>query len=293
MSVERKELIIERFLSLYFYGLEQQLNSDKGLDEIKFQSEEANTDEFLKLYMKKFILINNTIKSGDIKLLKYNINGSNEVIDVNELIKYKIVEVLIPSDLSRSQKDEIAKKKSSVYTNPDLLLKITNGVDEYLESVELKSTKDNNIPGSSVQQVSPLEWVIFVKRNDRDTEVSIGHYINCITEKLPFPDRSPRPQIGYKTLKEWNQRNRIGKPNSLEININGLENETKTQILLDWQDYLASEWLEIIQQKSTKNNEKWFNNALRKYTLKLLEYTSSIDDEERRKLLETIKSLIK
>mgnify|MGYP003330257066 CR=1 FL=1 len=31
------------------------------------------------------------------------------------------------------------------------------------EKIELKSTKDNAIPGSSVQQINPDEWVIFVK----------------------------------------------------------------------------------------------------------------------------------
>jgi hypothetical protein len=287
-----KELIIERFLSLYFFELEIKLNSDKGLDEVKFQSEEANTDEFLKLFMKSFILKNNSITTN-IKSLQININGINESVDVKELKRYRIEEVLIPSELSKTQKEELSKKKTSVYTNPDLLLKITNGIDEFFESVELKSTKDNNIPGSSIQQVSPLEWVIFVKRNDKDTEVSIGHYINCITEKLPFPDRSPRPQIGYKTLKEWNSRNRVNKLDSLEITINGEETETKKQILLDWQDYLASEWLEIIKRKTTKNSEKWFNNALRKYTIKLLEYTSTINDKEKEELTNKLKTLIK
>jgi hypothetical protein len=290
--VENKEINIERFLSLYFFELERKLNSNKGLDEVKFQSEEANTDEFLKLYMKSFILQNNSITT-QIKSLKININGKNDMVNVDELKSFRIEEVLIPSELTKSQKEVIAKKKTSVYTNPDLLLKITNEIDEFYESVELKSTKDNNIPGSSIQQVSPFEWVIFVKRNERDTEVSIGHYINCITEKLPFPDRSPRPQIGYKTLKEWNNKYRVNKLDYLEITINVEETESKKQILLDWQDYLASEWLEIVKQKTTKNSEKWFNNALRKYTIKLLEYTSTINDEERKKLTERLKSLVK
>ena len=45
--------------------------------------------------------------------------------------------VLIPSELTKTQKEEIAKKKTTVYTNSDLLLKITNGIDEFCDSPTL------------------------------------------------------------------------------------------------------------------------------------------------------------
>lgn len=58
------------FLFVYFYQLESDLNIDcKGLDSIKFQSEEANTDEEIKIFFKKYISSNNTIRHGTIKKL--------------------------------------------------------------------------------------------------------------------------------------------------------------------------------------------------------------------------------
>ncbi len=45
------------FLFVYFYQLESDLNIDcKGLDSIKFQSEEANTDEEIKIFLKNIYL---------------------------------------------------------------------------------------------------------------------------------------------------------------------------------------------------------------------------------------------
>ena len=42
------------FLFVYFFQLETELNTDyNGLDSIKFHSEEANTDEEVKLFFKK------------------------------------------------------------------------------------------------------------------------------------------------------------------------------------------------------------------------------------------------
>ena len=49
----------ETFLYFYFYYLEELLQQRKSeLGRIKFQSEEANTDEFIKRYLKDVILEN-------------------------------------------------------------------------------------------------------------------------------------------------------------------------------------------------------------------------------------------
>ena len=63
--------------------------------------------------------------------------------------------------------------------------------------------------------------------------------------------------------------------------------------MTDWQDYLAAEWLEIIQSDSSKKNEKWFNNALRKFSLKFLEYTENLNEEEKNNLKTKLRNLIK
>ena len=282
------------FLYLYFYILEERINSTENeLDSVKFQSEEANTDEFVKKYFKDYISKNPQIKESNLDALCINIDSNQTSIKVADLSDFKITRVYLPAELDEAKKETIAKTKSSVYTSPDLYLEISDGKKIYFESLELKSTKNNKIPGSSVQQVSPFEWVIFVKRSKEKTTISTGHYINSITEKLPFPDRSPRPQIGFNTLQKWNKENRTVKDKTLFIKHDSSKNKSKIQLLTDWQDYLASEWLRIIQAEEAPKSEKWFNNAIRKFALKFLEYTETLNSEEKQKLIETLNSLIK
>lgn len=286
--------LLNSFLIVYFYKIENELNIEKnGLETIKFQSEEANTDEHLKKYFQAFLLQHNDLSNIKLKKLVVKIDSEEHIIDIEKLKTYRIINIFLPEQLNIERKKRITEFKKSVYTNPDLYLEITDGTTVYFESVELKSKKDNNIPGSSVQQVSPFEWVIFVKRDSDKVSVSTGFYINSITEKLPFPDRSPRPQIGFKTLSDWNKKYRIVKNEVLTIeNISEVNNE-KIKLLTDWQDYLATEWLEIVKSEERRNGEKWFNNAIRKFTLKFLEYSESLTTKDKENLKNTLNGLIK
>lgn len=286
--------LLNSFLIVYFYKIENELNTTKnGLETIKFQSEEANTDEHLKKYFQDFLLKHNDLSDVKIKKLSVKIDSEEHTIDIGNLQSYKIIDVLLPEQLNVEQKKSITESKKSVYTSPDLYLKITDGINIYFESVELKSTKDNNIPGSSVQQVSPFEWVIFVKRDNEKVLVTTGFYINSITEKLPFPDRSPRPQIGFKTLLEWNKKYRKVENEVLTIeNITEINND-KIKLLTDWQDFLATEWLEIIKSEEIRNSEKWFNNAIRKFALKFLDYTDKLTESDKQNLKSNLTKLIK
>jgi len=286
--------LLNSFLIVYFYKIENELNTTKnGLETIKFQSEEANTDEHLKKYFQDFLLKNNDLSDVKLKKLAVKIDAEEHIIEIEKLKTYKITNVLLPEQLSIEQKKSITESKKSVYTSPDLYLELTDGANFYFESVELKSTKDNNIPGSSVQQVSPFEWVIFVKRDNEKVLVTTGFYINSITEKLPFPDRSPRPQIGFKTLLDWNKKYRKVENEVLTIeNITEINND-KIKLLTDWQDFLATEWLEIIKSEESRNTEKWFNNAIRKFALKFLDYTDTLTDTEKEKLKNNLTKLIK
>jgi len=294
MSKEKDTDYLQYFLSLYFYTIEFKLNNElNDLKNVKFQSEEANTDEYLKRFFKEFILSNNSIKNTSIKLLRIKVDNKELEIKTSDLLAFEIKNVFLPEELSKFQKEEIAKKKEAVYTQPDLYLEISNGDDIYYETLELKSTKNDKIPGSSVQQVKPFEWVVFVRRNKSSFDVSTGFYINSITSKLPFPDRSPRPQIGFKTLASWNSKNRTINNNILTIESNKEINDNKIKLLTDWQNYLASEWLEIIKANESRANEKWFNNAIRKFAVKFLEYSETLDDKEKNDLKIKLNSLIK
>jgi len=282
-------------LTLYFYQIERLLNgSPNALQEIKFQSEEANTDEYLKEFFKDFLLQNNSINEEYTpKRLIYTKDGIEQKIETKDFFSYEILDVLLPSDLSKELKTGIKDSKKSVYTSPDLYLVISNGTDIYYESVELKSTKDNSIPGSSIQQVSPYEWVIFLKRTEDKVIVATGYYIHTITDKLPFPDRSPRPQIGFNTLQTWNSHYRYIKGDELVIGNTVEQDNIKLQLLEDWQDYLATQWLEIVLSCDETKNEKWFNHAIRKFTLKFMEHYEKLSNEEyqqlKRKLMDKVK----
>lgn len=285
---------LNSFLIVYFYKIENELNTTKnGLETIKFQSEEANTDEHLKIYFQEFLLNHNDLSGVNLEKLAVKIDSEDHTIDIENLQSYKITNVLLPEQLNSEQKKRITESKKSVYTSPDLYLEITDGANIYFESVELKSTKDNNIPGSSIQQVSPFEWVIFVKRDAEKVLVTTGFYINSITEKLPFPDRSPRPQISFKTLLDWNKKYRKVENKILTIeNISEINND-KIKLLSDWQDFLATEWLEIIKSEESRNSEKWFNNAIRKFTLKFLDYMDTLTESDKQKLKSNLTKLIK
>lgn len=260
------------FLFVYFFQLENELNTNwNGLDTIKFHSEEANTDEEVKLFFKAYISANSRIKNDDIKRLIISRNDNHQEINVEELLAFNIANVLLPSELTSEMRNSIAASKRSVYTNPDLYMQITNndGIDNYI-SIELKTTKNSQIPGSSVQQVSPFEWVIFVKHTDRgEIDVTCGFYINSITERLPFPDRSPRPCISFDTLKKWNSIHRKLVNDTLEYSINEDEEQNKAKILNNWEQVLCNEWLETIEN-TPRQSEKWFNNTIRMFSLKLL-----------------------
>lgn len=137
--------LLNAFLLVYFYCIENELNSTKNeLLQIKFQSEEANTDEHLKRYFQAYLTQNNTIKNTQLKKLCIKIDEKIHEIDIEQLLNYRIVNVFLPEELTDNQKKNIRTSKKSVYTNPDLYLAISDGETLFYESVELKSTKDNN-----------------------------------------------------------------------------------------------------------------------------------------------------
>lgn len=294
MSDKTQIPLIDFFLHAYFYFLEQSLNRDTSwLKNLKFQSEESNTDEYLKKFLQDFISKNNQIGASDIDKVIINIDGINYQVSLEDLTAFKIIEVFLPEQLSESDKISITQSKESIYTNPDLYLIIDHEEEVFHKSIELKSTKQDKISGSSVQQVNPFEWVIFIQRKDSKEAIATGYYIDSITEKLPFPDRSPRPQIAFSTLKKWNNNFRIKEDKVLIIHRDSSLLDTKMLILRNWHEYLANEWLEIIQAEEIKKNEKWFNNTLRIFALKYLDYVESLNEDELENLKKQLDLLIK
>lgn len=261
----------DSFLYFYFYYLEVILQQRKSeLAKIKFQSEEANTDEYIKRYLKQVILENNKIPSHLFNNLTIYKDNEQVVYHFSDVINCCINNVLLPEELSDRQKQEIMQTKHSVYTNPDLYLNVSDGQTSSYHSLEIKTTKNNTIPGSSVQQVSPYEWTVFIKHSGNVVEVTTGFYLNAITDKLPFPDRSPRPIIGFDTMQKWNRKNRTFFNKSLTFTFASKELNFKIQCLKDWEVILCNEWLETIN-KNKIGSEKWFNNTIRMFSLRLLQ----------------------
>lgn len=262
---------LDYFMYAYFYQIELGLNKDNNaLSTIKFQSEEANTDEELKLFFKSYLSEHKRLSlSPLVTSVVVKIGKDEHTISIAQLNDIYVKRVWLPQELTSDMRSEIAKSKTSVYTNPDLYLEVWLPEGIAYVSIELKSTKNNKIPGSSVQQVSPYEWVIFVKHSKKEINTVCGFYVNSITEKMPFPDRSPRPQIGHNTLKKWNKKNRIIENGCLVYTIDIEEDRAKKAMLEDWEQVLCNEWLETIG-KQKRGKEKWFNNTIRKFSYELL-----------------------
>lgn len=174
------------------------------------------------------------------------------------------------------------------------MVELSNGRKTKFFSVELKSTKKNEIPGSSVQQINPYEWVIFIKQGN-PIEIATGLYLNSITEKMQFPDRSPRPQVAFNTLKNWNKENFIRENNSLIFKVTQSEWDNKNKLIVNWKLVLVEQWLKIIldENLALNNRSPWFNEALIMYADKLLAYYEILSENDKEKFRDKLKSLLK
>lgn len=280
------------FIYAFMFELEQALqNNINKLKEINFHADEANVDTELKSFLKQFIKKEfNRIpdeKWGSNLSLVYTDGRINqqESISYSTFKNLYISEVYLPNELTNNLKEAV-RKEGRVFVNPDLLLEIKEIDTENITfiPIELKSTKDDKIPGSSVQQVTPNEWVLFVKHTNKSVNITVGQYVNSITQTMQFPDRSPRPQVSFKTLSEHNVKHRKKEGNELIYYIDKDSLAKKSKLLNDWQGILVDRWLDVIQNEKIKKNEAWFNNTIRRYTLEFLSMYEKMNDTEKAEL---------
>lgn len=283
---------IQYFMCIYMYKLEEDLMKHKSnLIEVSFQSDEANTDRPLKEYLKKHIEESFPSIPEDTDITSLCFEGTTYT-DIQSIKKIRVNRVLLPEDISDELKETIKATKSSVYTNPDLYLELILDNELCYESIELKSTKKDAIPGSSIQQLVPKEWVIFIKHSGKNISVSTGQYIHAINSKMQFPDRSPRPQVSYNAMSTWNKNNRNLNSNELCYEKDDDDNN-KRALISDWQDVLSQRWIDVLfNATSTKTNEPWFNNNMRKFILSFLTKYEALTDVEKETFKERVKSLI-
>lgn len=284
--------IIHNFMQIYLYELERFLQTKKEeLKEVSFQSDEANTDRPLKEFLKRVIEEEFTKIPEGTEIENVIFNGE-EGEDINELKKIVITRVLLPEMLTDDIKQIVSSTKEGVFTNPDMCLELLIDGQKFYETIELKSTKKDAIPGSSIQQVLPNEWVIFIKHTSAKIEITTGQYIHAINAKMQFPDRSPRPQVSFNELQTWNQKNRIVEYANLIYKQN--EEPIKYELINDWQNVLSERWIDMLFNSTIeRNNETWFNNNLRKFIVSFLEKYEALDCREKEELVSRIKSLIR
>lgn len=280
------------FMYFYMYELEMFLNSKKAeLSKISFKSDEANTDRPLKEFLKR--LIENELNALPKNRIVNSLNIDSHIYLVDPYLGYKIRRVLLPEDISDNIKQKIKESKNSIYTNPDICLEIESDDCIFYETIELKSTKADSIPGSSIQQIVPTEWVIFIKHSPNNIDITTGQYINSVNSKMQFPDRSPRPQVSFKALNDWNNSYRNIKDNSLIYKTDESKNN-KLDLIKDWQSVLAKRWISILfDAKKVKKSEPWFNNNMRKFIIDFLEIYEKLTDKEKIDFKNRIISMIK
>lgn len=285
--------MINNFMYLYMYHLEKFLLSKKEeILKLSFQSDEANTDRPLKEYLKNLIEnnFNKIPKKSNINFL--NIESHQSTV-LSEFNSFKILRVLLPEEIKNNNeiKKAIVNNKTSIYTNPDICFEISDGNKIFYETIELKSTKKDNIPGSSIQQILPNEWVIFIKHTSSSIDIVTGKYINSINTTIQFPDRSPRPQVSFKELKNWNNSFRLICDNILTYS-EDKNSINKLNLIQDWQKVLSDRWIDMLFESNTiKSNEPWFNNTMRKFILEFLEKYETLNKNEKLNFKRKIKNL--
>lgn len=263
---------VQLFMRIYMYELEMFLNSrHEELLEIQYQVDEANTDRPLKEYIKN-VIENECNCINELSNISYvSIEGEEPKIYTitDEIINIFIQRVLLPEDITSNIRYILQSRKNAVFTNPDICLEINVNGQIVYETVELKSTKNDSIPGSSVQQVSPEEWAIFIKHTPNIVRVTTGQYLYAINSKMQFPDRSPRPQVSFSELQNWNNQYRERKNKALCFYLSGDES-VKYNLLTDWQGVLAKRWVEILLNSEPSKRIPWFHNNLRIFILEFL-----------------------
>lgn len=281
------------FLATYLYVLEDDQNLlTKISKEVSFHADEANTDDGLKRCLKDYFLKNPNLTCQDNFTFILEIDKLLHIFNFDQLSIISIKNVYLPSELNQAHIEYIKNSKSGmVYTDPDLLLEFFINGKTVFVSLELKSTKNNKIPGSSVQQINPYEWVVFVKKDSKNqVSITTGIYANSVTGRVPFPDRSPRPEVSFSTLDYWNAKNRSRDTNELKLSFCSQEFETKVNDFINWQQRLVDDWMMCV--KSEDKHKPWFKHTLRMFVTDLLEYYESLDDDGKKEFIELNKKFI-
>lgn len=275
MADNKNQKLFDAYISAYLFELENQINENKDFfKNIKFQFDEANSDKDYKQTLKAFIISKcNRIQ----KTKKVKFDSCSYDIDKNS---FKISNVYIPGEYKDALKGVVKVDDGNARSViPDMVLECKIGNKTFYELIELKSTKGSRIPGSSIKQVNPNDWLIFVKHNQSGFKALTGQYKNSISGILQFPDRSPRPEVSFDELQDWINKYRLDYDGVLELKKDKLEDE-KNNLLTDWQSVLSKRWIEVLKGKK-KTFNPWFENNLRKFIIDFLDFYDKLSEDNK------------
>lgn len=211
---ERNEAqkVFETYLHCYMYKFKNHINSfddyKKEIAELKFKIGESNLDLDLRNYLaqeiKKF---HTTFKEN--KTMKVWYNGTEHTLTEEEIGKISVEKVIAPTettDLVKYEKGkcQLLKPNARRYVNVDILMILKRDKFNAYVPIEVKSvtsrykekSKKYTITGSSLNQIIPNGWLIFVKhpqdsKNFGEVEVAISKYGLAMKEVKPVVKFNP------------------------------------------------------------------------------------------------------
>lgn len=230
---------------------------------LTIMEDELNIDKYIKQEVIKIIMAD---------LLEINTSLSSSNITIKALLTK---EQYFCDTNVRNNESDISKFCDLVLVYQEA------GVNKDAE-IEIKKTKSNFIPGSSIKQIKPEKAILFFKYHNSEVELEVGYYFQTVCERIPFPDRSPRPTISYNYLKETNEAIR---KNVLSLKI--VKDRNKTIFQDNWMDQLVLNWMDDVTATKLKRN--WFFIIIRKFCLKAINYYEKLSEEDKKAFKENLK----
>lgn len=112
---------------------------------------------------------------------------------------------------------------------------------------------------------------------------------------MQFPDRSPRPQVAFNTLKNWNKNNFTLQNNEFKFKVTQSEWNNKNKLINNWKLVLVEQWFKIILDDNLTLTERspWFNEALVMYADKIIEYYETLSESDKIKFHNKLKGCLR
>lgn len=171
----------DKIFGFYIKGLGELLLSkySEELANLQYQNGRANLDLPLQKFIKNVIIQNKY----------YKVDGYDD---------WKVINIYTENEYTDNIKNQVEN-----YNNPDMIFEVHLGGDKKYEKLELKTSKDICIKGSSLSNIDNYEQTIFIYRGKDGIDIATGEYYKAITDMVPrITDRQPRLYLSFSKLKK-------------------------------------------------------------------------------------------